>query len=116
MKICSLPADGIYSIDVKPEALSAGIVFSEAIDGTNVAYDAFLFGALGRVNRWAVWIQDALTLILVGLSISIVFRARQFSLGAEGQLYAGALISGAICLSATGLPTPVVLVLAVSAA
>lgn len=111
-----LPADGVYLISVRPEALATGTILSEAVAGTNLAYEAFLFGALERVNRWAVWIQDALTLILVGLAISIVFRARQFSLGAEGQLYFGALISGVICLSATGVPLVVVMVVAVSAA
>lgn len=105
----ALPADGVYTIKARPEPLPTGLVLSEATSSTNVAYQAFLLGALGRVNRWAIWIQDALTLILVGLAIAIVFRARQFSLGAEGQLYLGALVSGAIVLSSSHLP-PLVLI------
>lgn len=95
----TLPADGLYTLDVRPEVVSFGTTINETVKATNAAYDAFLLGALGRVNRWAVWIQDALTLILVGLAIAIVFRANQFSLGAEGQLYLGALASGMIALA-----------------
>jgi ABC-type uncharacterized transport system permease subunit len=95
----TLPADGLYTLDVRPEVVSFSTTIGETVKATNAAYDAFLLGALGRVNRWAVWIQDALTLILVGLAIAIAFRANQFSLGAEGQLYLGALASGMIALA-----------------
>jgi len=93
-----LPDDGIYTIYAVPEAPSTNTVIGEAITQSNLAYEAFLLGPMSRPNRWAVWIQDALTLILVGLAIAVVFRARQFSLGAEGQLYFGALTSGIIVL------------------
>lgn len=111
-----LPADGIYTIRALPEALTPGVVLSEATQATNTAYDAFLLGALGRVNRWAVWIQDALTLIIIGLAIAIVFRAEQFSLGAEGQLYMGALISGVLALALGNLPIWLVLPVALAGA
>ncbi len=115
----TLPADGLYTIHVRPQDLQTGTILSEALTNTRGAYEAFLLGAISRVNRWAVWIQDALTLILVGLAISIVFRARQFSLGAEGQLYFGALVSGVIALSGGALPgwiiIPVALVAAMTA-
>jgi simple sugar transport system permease protein len=105
----TLPADGVYTVFVKPEAVSFDVIFSEAIKDTNAAYNAFLLGPLGRPNRWAVWIQDALTLILVGLAIALVFRARQFFLGAEGQIYMGALVSGVIALATGNLPPTVVI-------
>lgn len=111
-----LPADGIYTIRALPEPLTAGTVLSEATQATNTAYDAFLTGALGRVNRWAVWIQDALTLIIIGLAIAIVFRAQQFSLGAEGQLYMGALVSGVLALSLGNLPAWLLLPVALAGA
>ncbi|MFQ3567814.1 MAG: ABC transporter permease [Aggregatilineales bacterium] len=115
----TLPADGIYTIYTRPSSLGLETILSEALQATTRAYDAFLLGALGRINRWAVWIQDATTLIFVGLAIAIVFRARQFSLGAEGQLYFGALVSGIIALnSATFSPwliIPVALVAAMTA-
>jgi simple sugar transport system permease protein len=100
----TLPADGIYTIHVQPEPLDSGTKFEETIAATNKAYDAFLLGPLSRLNRWIIWIRDALTLIILGLSIAIVFRAEQFSLGAEGQLYFGALVSGAIGLLLSDVP------------
>ncbi|MBN1680226.1 MAG: ABC transporter permease [Anaerolineae bacterium] len=100
----TLPADGLYTIHVKPEDLSQSQIIKEMLSKTRVAYEAFLLGPVDRVLRWSFWIQDALTLILLGLSIAIVFRAEQFSLGAEGQLYFGALVSGVIVLSFGDVP------------
>lgn len=112
----TLPTDGIYSIVAQPEPVPTSVTLSEATQATTAAYDAFLLGPLGRPNRWAVWIQDALTLIIVGLAIAIVFRARQFSLGAEGQLYFGALISGIIALAGGHLPGILIIPVAILAA
>ncbi|MBL8152682.1 MAG: ABC transporter permease [Anaerolineae bacterium] len=108
----TLPADGVYTIVAEPQPVPGDVTVNETVSATNLAYDAFLLGPLGRVNRWAVWIQDALTLILIGLAIAIVFRAQQFALGAEGQLYFGALVSGAIALSSSNLPPILVIPLA----
>ncbi len=108
----TLPADGVYTVVAEPQPISGDVTLNETLSATNLAYEAFLLGPLGRVNRWAVWIQDALTLILVGLAIAIVFRAQQFALGAEGQLYFGALVSGAIALSSGNLPPILVIPLA----
>jgi simple sugar transport system permease protein len=80
------------------------------------AYTALLTGPLTRINRWGAWIEDALSLTLVGLAIAIVFRARLFSLGAEGQIYLGALAAGLIALNVHGLPPGMTLLLAVAAA
>ena len=99
-----LPADGIYTLHVQPEPLTTALRLEETLAATNKAYDAFLLGPLSRLNRWVVWVRDALTLILLGLAIAIVFRAEQFSLGAEGQLYFGALVSGVIALSFGNVP------------
>jgi simple sugar transport system permease protein len=103
-----LPADGIYTVYSRPEDISAATVLGEAIRQSQVAFEALLLGPITRVNRWGVWIQDAITLVLLGLSFAIVFRAEQFSLGAEGQLYLGALVSGLIALNFSNLP-PVLL-------
>lgn len=60
------------------------------------------------INRFGNWIEESITLILAGLAVSIVFRARQFSLGAEGQLLLGALVSSILCLY---MPGPAVVVI-----
>lgn len=50
------------------------------------------------INRFGNWIEESITLILLGLSVAIVFKAEQFSLGAEGQLFLGALAAGIVSL------------------
>jgi len=100
----TLPADGIYTLYARPEDVETGTVLSEALSQTQLAFEALLLGPIERVNRWGVWIQDAITLILLGMSFAIVFRAQQFSLGAEGQLYFGALVSGIIALNSPNIP------------
>jgi simple sugar transport system permease protein len=111
----TLPADGVYTLLAQAEPVGFGTIISEATNATGVAFNAFLLGPLERVIRWAVWIQDSLTLILLGLAIALVFQARQFSLGAEGQLYFGALFSGAICLAWTNIPPLLVVPIAILA-
>ncbi len=100
----ALPADGVYTLYSRPEAIETGTALSEAMSQSQLAFEALLLGPIERVNRWGVWIQDAITLILLGLSFAIVFRAQQFSLGAEGQLYFGALVSGIIALNSPHIP------------
>jgi general nucleoside transport system permease protein len=70
------------------------------------AYKAFLLGPLSKFNRFGDWIEESITLILVGLSVAIAFRANLFSMGTEGQLLMGALVSGAISLF---VPLPAIL-------
>ena len=99
-----LPADGVYTLYARPEEIQTGTALSEALSQSRMAFEALLLGPIERVNRWGVWIQDAITLILLGMSFAIVFRAQQFSLGAEGQLYFGALVSGIIALNSPHVP------------
>ena len=99
-----LPADGIYTLYARPQEVPLATTLAEAMEQSRLAFEALLLGPIERVNRWGVWIQDAITLILLGLSFAIVFRAQQFSLGAEGQLYFGALVSGIIALNSPTIP------------
>ncbi len=79
------------------------------------AYRSLLSGPLSLLNRWGNWINDALSLTLVGLAIVLVFRAQLFSLGAEGQIYFGALAAGYVALFVTGLPAAIHIPLAMAA-
>ncbi len=74
------------------------------------AYNALLTAPLTRMNRFGNFLEEATTLILLGLAISIPFRARQFSLGAEGQIYVGALVAALVAIY---IPMPPVLGLVV---
>ncbi len=80
-------------------ALAVGFLVTLMVTDRAVqAYVALLTGPLSGVNRFGTWIEDATTLTLLGLAIALTFRARQFSLLAEGQLYLGALVAGIIAL------------------
>ena len=59
-------------------------------------YALLLEGAFG--SRFAITetLTRAVPLILTGLSAAVAFRARLFNIGAEGQLYAGALAAVAV--------------------
>src|SRR6056297_352362 len=58
------------------------------------AYYTLLTGPFSYLNRFGDWIEDAITLTLLGLTFSIFFSAKQICLGAEGQMTLGALTSG----------------------
>ncbi|RJQ40179.1 MAG: ABC transporter permease [Anaerolineaceae bacterium] len=62
------------------------------------AYKAFLTGPFTKFNRFGDWIEESITLILVGLSVAIAFKANLFSMGTQGQLVLGALVSGVVAL------------------
>ena len=62
------------------------------------AYKAFLVGPVTKLNRAGEWIKESITLCLLGLAVALVFKANLFSLGQEGQMLLGALVSGSIAL------------------
>ncbi|WP_416981827.1 ABC transporter permease [Streptomyces sp. T028] len=80
------------------------------------AYEALLTGPLERSFRVGRWLEDATTLTLLGLSVAIPFRARQISLGAESQLYAGALAAAMVAIFVPLPPVAAVIVPLVAAA
>lgn len=54
-----------------------------------------------RLVRFGSVLEDTINLTLLGLAVAVPFRARQFALGADGQLFLGALASAVVAL---GLP------------
>ena len=54
-------------------------------------YGAMFEGGFGSRFAWSETLTRATPLILTGLSVAVAFRARLYNIGAEGQLYAGAL-------------------------
>ena len=59
-------------------------------------YGLLLQGAFGSVFAWSETLTRAVPLLLTGLAAAVAFRARLFNIGAEGQLYAGALAAIAV--------------------
>jgi len=60
------------------------------------AYALLLDGGFGSRFAWTETLTRATPLILTGLAAAVAFRARLFNIGAEGQLYAGALAAVAV--------------------
>lgn len=59
-------------------------------------YTLLLQGGFGSVFALSETFTRAIPLILTGLAATVAFRARLFNIGAEGQLYAGALAAVAV--------------------
>lgn len=59
-------------------------------------YGLLLQGAFGSVFAWSETLTRAVPLIFTGLAAAVAFRARLFNIGAEGQLYAGAIAAVAV--------------------
>lgn len=57
---------------------------------------ALVRGGFGSLFAWSETLTRATPLILTGLAAAVAFRARLFNIGAEGQLYAGALAAVAV--------------------
>ena len=62
-----------------------------------------LFNSIPAKTRTiGLWLDDAAKLTVAGLAFSLVFQARQFALGVQGQIYVGALASSYVALSPIG--------------
>jgi general nucleoside transport system permease protein len=68
------------------------------------AYAALLDGAVGNRNSLAETFLRAIPLSLAGIGVAIAFRAGAFNVGAEGQLFIGAMASAWVGLSFPSLP------------
>ncbi|MCB1885539.1 MAG: ABC transporter permease [Geminicoccaceae bacterium] len=60
------------------------------------AYALILKGSLGSAFAIGETLSRATPLVLTGLAVAIAFRARLWNIGAEGQLYLGALAAVAV--------------------
>lgn len=59
-------------------------------------YMVMLSGGFGSAFAWSETLTRAVPLILTGLAATVAFKARLFNIGAEGQLYAGAMAAVAV--------------------
>ena len=70
------------------------------LDGLSAMFD----GAFGTGDRIAATAVRATPLLLVGVGITIAFRANVINIGGEGQIIAGALLSTAVALAIPDTP------------
>jgi simple sugar transport system permease protein len=78
------------------------------------AYRSLFIGSFGSTYSWAESLANATPLILTALTFAIAMRGGLFNIGAEGQLYVGAL--AAVAVSLMHLPSPLNLVVSLLAA
>ncbi|MBO67095.1 MAG: ribose ABC transporter permease [Acidiferrobacteraceae bacterium] len=78
------------------------------------AYSSLLRGSFGSVYSWAESLANATPLILTALTFAIAMRGGLFNIGAEGQLYIGAI--AAVSVSLIQISAPFHLIIALVAA
>ena len=100
-----LEARGELSRTMLVAAPFAAVVFTLAVSSLFVAWAgapltqtyALIFeGGFGSRFAWSETLTRATPLILTGLCAAVAFRARFYNIGAEGQLYVGALAAIAV--------------------
>lgn len=73
------------------------------------AYITLGRGAFGGSRQVTETILKAAPLLLVGLGLTVAFRARVWNIGGEGQYYLGALLGGMVALAFPDWPRPILL-------
>jgi simple sugar transport system permease protein len=108
---------------VLPPALAIAATFVVAallamIAGGNpfAVFGLILIGAFGSKFAILETLNSATPLIFTGLAIAVAFRAKLWNIGAEAQLYAGAVITVVLGTGALSLPAPLMLALCAIAA
>ena len=76
--------------------LVSGLLVWWAGAGVAQTYGLLLRGGFGSVFALSETFTRAIPLMLTGLAAAVAFRARLFNIGAEGQLYVGALAAVAV--------------------
>jgi len=66
------------------------------------AFRELLTAPISRLRTIGYWIDDAAKLTVTGLAFSLVFQARQFSMGVQGQVYIGAIAATYVSMSPLG--------------
>lgn len=89
-------------------AILAGAVLALGGYDPFEAFHAMVMGAVGTPSAvLSVTLVRAVPLILTGLAVAMAFRVGAWNIGAEGQLYAGAITGVVVGLRVEGLPPAV---------
>ena len=96
---------------------SVGILlalFSAATTDPWSALQGLLTGAVSDPGRVTQWLSYSSLLMITGSAVCLVFRVGMFTIGVEGQVFVGALLSGIVALGMG--PGPFTLLVSVIAA
>jgi len=77
------------------------------------AYTIMFEGAFGSAFGFGDVLLKTTSLLLTGLAVSVAFRCKQWNIGAEGQLYMGALGGTLVGISVVGLIPGLAIVLGI---
>jgi simple sugar transport system permease protein len=86
-------------------AIALGVAFIIILSTSKAPFEAFhtlLTAPISKTRTIGLWVDDVAKLTVTGLAFSLVFQARQFSMGVQGQVYVGALAASYIALSPVG--------------
>lgn len=74
-----------------------------------IAYGHMFRGAFGDVAGLTETLVKTVPLLLAGLAVALAFRCGFWNIGAEGQLFVGALAAVGVGINDLGLPSPILL-------
>jgi general nucleoside transport system permease protein len=94
---------------------AAGSLWLGGFDPLTAA-GALVRGSVGSTTALFITMTRAVPLILTGLAVSLAFRAGVWNIGAEGQLYAGAIAAVSVGIAGVGLPALLLVPLVLGAA
>ena len=110
MKLTSAKSliDRIYFpfVSILASFVVAGAAFALMGFDPITAFGGLLSGSLGNLNAWGETLNKATPVILTGLSYAVAQRCGIVNLGAEGQVYIGALCA-VIVGTEVSLPAPI---------
>lgn len=108
MKRAEVAAELGYSLLAIAVALliGAGLILLFGYD-LGLAFGSLFRGAFGSMYGFSQTLLKTTPLLFTGLAVAVAFRAGLFNIGAEGQLYWGALAAALVALWFDGAPTVV---------
>ncbi|MGQ9586033.1 MAG: ABC transporter permease [Anaerolineae bacterium] len=105
----------VYELREQGTMLPPGELVRQCLAYVGAAYQGLFEGALGSQRALLDSLVYSTPYILAGLAVALGFKCGLFNIGAEGQLYMGALCATVVGFSVKGLPIYVHLPLAVLA-
>ena len=103
-------------INLAAAFLVSGVIVVILGENPLEALQLLLYGAFGYDEAIGYTLYYTTNFIFTGLAVAIAFHCGLFNIGGEGQAYLGGLGVGLVGLYLGGLPTPLVILLAILAA
>jgi general nucleoside transport system permease protein len=122
MRLEARPAPGMFGLIAYPLGAVAvtlvivSILVLAAGASPLSVFQLVIVGAAGSQFAALETLTRATPLIFTGLAVAVAFRAKLWNIGAEAQLYAGAVVTVVLGTGALPLPAPILIPLIMAAA